>query len=176
MSIRCPNCNQEVDYRPIHCPRCGYRSELAAEYFWLYIAGGLITLAGLAFGASSFLVTDAPPEHWSRRFLGWFPLGPWPSTYHWLAFLVEGIIWTLIGLGITRHRRGALALLVALVLWEMIWTGRKLLTGAPGESMPVTSSLLITAEILGLLLASRLFRALRRTPPRDVSRLQNPSV
>ncbi|MCZ6795323.1 MAG: hypothetical protein O7J95_17090 [Planctomycetota bacterium] len=176
MPIRCPNCSQEVEYRPIRCPRCGYRTELAREYLWLYVAGGVFVLGGFVFGALSVFVVDTARDHWSRQLLGWYPLGPWALTVHWLAFLGQGIVWTLGGLGITRHRWGALGLLAATAVWNISWACREVLVAEPGESRSLSAPLLLVAELAVLLVSARLAVALARTPRRDVRKLQEPSV
>jgi len=172
MAFPCPNCSQQVESRPIVCPRCGYKSELAREYFWLYGAGALILLSGFLFGGLSTLVVDRATDHWSRHFTGWFPLGPWRPTYDWLSFLIAGIGLSLAGLGITRHRWKGLILFVAIVAWAWRWTLRKLITDTSDGPAPWIAGALIILESAGLLLAGRLALSLRRTPPRELERLQ----
>ena len=172
MAVHCPNCSEPITSEPIRCPRCGYRSEMAPEYFWLYIGGGLLIVGGLAVGALGVALQGCGPGHWSAELRGWFPLGPFPSSHHWLAFLVAGIVLSVAGMGLTRHRPGAWALLLALLSWETVWTALKLFSGAPGEPHPLLAGGLLTLEVAGFLLAARLGQALRRTPARDVGKLQ----
>lgn len=99
-------------------------------------------------------------------------VAPLATNHRWIAFLIEGILLTLAGLGITRHRWSSWFLLVLLCLWELGWTLRKLVTGEPGAPAPALASALLALEVLGLILAARLAVALRRTPERDVAKLQ----
>src|SRR5690606_24256873 len=168
-----PNCSAEVRHDVAECPRCGYRPELAREYFWLY-AGGLVVIAGgFALGILSLIIGNPGPDHWSRPLEGWFPLAPLGGQ-RWIAFLSAGVLFTLAGLGLTRHRWSAWWLLVLLLVWELGWTARKLITGEPGEPNFALAAALLATELLGLALAARLALALRRTPPRDIRRLQAP--
>ena len=177
--IECPHCSSPLEVAPeakpedpIACEVCGYRSDQVAEYFWLYLGGGAILLVGLVLGLAGVLSQDNHPDDWNEALLGWFPLGPWPRGLHWLALLVTGIVLSLVGMGFTRHFRSAYWCGLAWTLHELFWTGRKLLFDRPPPSAPATSAALLIAECLLLVLILRLGRALRRTPHRDVNRLQ----
>jgi hypothetical protein len=170
--LACPNCGQPVDATPVHCPLCGYQSKLWQEYFWLYAGGGAVVLAGIALGAIGVWVEGSSPGHWSETLRGWFPLGPWPGSHHWLAFVVEGIVLTIAGLGLTRRKRSAAVLLLGISAWEAAWTIRRLASGDAelGSSLP--AALLLTVECVLLALGLRLVVALWRTPARDATALQ----
>jgi hypothetical protein len=174
-ALLCPNCSAPLSVAPrTPCRRCGYEAALAREFLWLYLGGGGVIILGLALGIAGVLVEGAGPEHWSRAWRGWFPLGPWPSSHHWLAFLVEGIALTLAGLGLTRQQRSAAWLLSILALGEAGWlASRLILAGRMGAAPPLGSLLLLLAIEAGVVLLSvRLALALRRTPGRDVRKLQ----
>jgi hypothetical protein len=170
--VPCPNCGAPAEGPPVSCRLCGYRSEIAPEYLWLYGGGGCITLLGFALGAAGVASEGARPGHWSERCQGWFPLWPWPASYHWLSLLVAGIAFTLIGLGITRRRRVAWLALLCLCGYQAVLAALALagLRGGPG--VRGVAVLVLLAEILLLALAARLGFAFRRTPPRDIVRLQ----
>ena len=165
--LHCPNCNAPVDSEPVRCRRCGYRSEMAREYLWLYLGGGAITLLGFAHGVAGVLAEGAGPDHWSRGYRGWFPLEPWPAEHHWLGFLVVGIALTLCGLGITRRRREAWLCALFVGMYQMIWTvahvvGANLEQGR-GVADALRIALALALEGLLLLLSARIALALRRT-------------
>ena len=63
-------------------------------------------------------------------------------------------------------------LLLALLVWESVWTGRKLLTGEPGDAMALPAASLLAFEGALLLLTVRLGIALVRTPRRDARKLR----
>jgi hypothetical protein len=133
--ILCPNCGAPVEGAPVSCGLCGYRSELASEYFWLYGGGGLVTLLGFVLGAMGVAGEGARPDHWSARGEGWFPFWPWPAGYHWLSFLVAGIAFTLVGIGITRRRPAAWLGLVLLSAYQAALAALALagVRGPPGS-------------------------------------------
>ena len=118
--MNCPNCNTPIKSEPLVCKVCGYRSELAREFFWLYLGGSLLALTGFAIGACGVIVDEAGPNHYSRQLSSWYPLGLWPPAYHWMAFLVCGILITLGGMGITRRRRSAWALMTIVVAYQLL--------------------------------------------------------
>ena len=162
--LLCPNCGSPVDSAPVRCARCGYRSEMAGEYFWLYAGGCIVILAGFLLGALGIAIEGAPPGHWSRTFDGWFPIAPWPSSHRFLAYLVLGVALTGCGLGITRRKPAAWLALLAIALYELAMTVPMLppLRGEHGGSRWVV--VVLGGEILLLLLAARMGIALRRTP------------
>jgi len=166
-SVRCPNCGQKVASEPIRCLICGYRSESAGEFLWLYVTGALVMLVGLVMGALGVSANPAPVDHWSRALRGWFPLGPWPVSEHWLAFLVSGMLLTVCGMGLTRRKSMSWFVLVVLLAWEAVWTARKLVTDEPRVGSPLLAAMILFAEVALLLLTLRAGLALCRTPKRD---------
>ena len=171
-STHCPNCGHPVEKQPISCSVCGYRSESSREYFWLYLGGPLLFLLGIASGVVGSLSASAGPEHWSRVCADWFPLGTLPANWNWFAFLLLGIVLTLVGMGFTRHFKSSLYWGIALFSWQIFCGGKKLLwdPSANEDSLLPISALII--EILLLLVVIRLGLALKRTPERNISRLQ----
>ena len=168
----CPNCGQPVEEQPIDCPTCGYRSENAGEYFWLYLGGLGLILLGVISVIAGTLSEGAGPGHWSRISVGWFPLGDWPAEWNWFAYVLLGITLTLLGLGFTRRFRSSLFWGIALFSWQIFCSGKKLLWDEGSENtllLPISALIL---EILLLLMVIRLGMALSRTPQRDVLRLQ----
>jgi hypothetical protein len=165
----CPNCGEPSESEPIHCPLCGYQSHMARDFLWLYAGGGALGLVGIALGITGVVVEGAGPTDWSRALAGWFPLGPWPAAWHWLAMLVAGIVLSLIGLGLTRRSRPAWWWFFALVTWELVWTCREFFTETP---ISTVISVLLWESLLAALV-TRFAMALRRTPRRDVERLQD---
>ena len=168
----CPICNSSVDSAPIACSVCGYRSDLAREYLWLY-AGGIV-FAGIGFllGILGVFSEGRSPQHWTSITAGWFPLWPWPAGYHWLAFLVAGIVFTVGGLGLTRHRRFAWVGLAVFLFYEfglVLAAGSGILTAPEAGHLPWVLAG-VAATLFALLL--RVGIALYRTPRRDVSDLQ----
>ena len=170
--MHCPNCNSPVESGPVRCEVCGYRSEHAREFFWLYLGGVTIVLVGLAMGSLGVAAEGAGPGHWSRSLRGWFPLAPWPESHHWLAFLVAGIVLTVTGLGITRRRPLAWIALALLALYQLVW----ILLAAAGLAGPGdVTGLAMTlggGGVLLLALLARIGLALRRTPTRDAHQMQ----
>jgi len=166
---RCPNCGQPVDAIPVRCRVCGYRSDRAAEYFWLYVGGGVIGLVGIATGVAGVILEGTGPSDWSAALAGWFPLGPWPAKWHWLAFVVEGIALTLVGMGITRRRRVAVGVLAALVTWELGWC----LAALASSVVPAAAYAVLTWESLLAAFLVRAALAMRRLPSRDAGAIQN---
>ena len=164
----CPNCGEPVESEPVHCPVCGYQSHMAREFLWLYAGGGALGLVGIAVGITGVVVEGSGPAGWSRALAGWFPLGPWPAAWHWLAMIVAGIVLSMIGLGLTRRSRPAAWSLFALVTWEFIWVGCELFTETP---LAAVVSVLLWESLLATL-AARFVVALRRTPRRDAGLLQ----
>jgi len=170
--LRCPNCSGTVERQPIACDACGYRSDMAPEYLWLYAFGGVVLLVGLAIGIAGVAIQDSAPGAASEALEGWFPLGPWPRDAHWLAVLVDGIALTLVGMGLTRRFRSAFWCGLALVAFELVFTGRKWLLGAPPPSAPALAGSLLAVEVVFLVVLLRVGLALHRTPPRDVERVR----
>jgi hypothetical protein len=165
--VSCPNCSAPVEREPVECAQCGYRSSMATEYFWLYLGGSVFVLAGFVLGALGVIAEGASPGHWSELYRGWFPLAPWPAGHGWLAFIVLGIAWTILGLGVTRRRRDALAALLVLLPYLLVLAG---LTAAgalePAVSARPQALLVLAIEAPLALLLLRLVLAYRRTPPR----------
>ena len=130
-------------------------------------------LWGFALGVLSLIIGDAPQGHFVENFRGWHPFGVFSESYHWIGFLTEAIALTLAGLGLTRHRWDSWWLLTAVTGWPLALAVRKLATGEPGP--PATGYAIAVAIGCAaiLLLAARLALALRRTPPRDIRRLQS---
>jgi hypothetical protein len=176
MTWTCPNCSASLSDAPRACPRCEYRPENAREYFWLYASGMAFIALGFALGAMSLIVADGARDHWSRRFDGWFPLAPFSGEDLWIAFLLAGILYTLAGLGLTRHFWSSWYLLLGLATWQAVVSSRELLIGEP-EALGTradtwTKSIVLIAALGVLALAARVGIALKRTPPRDIRRLQ----
>lgn len=171
-SLRCPNCSHPVEREPVVCEVCGFRSENVREYFWLYLGGGAIGLAGLVLGFAGIAAAGAENRSWIAPLRGWLPFGPWPREAHWLSWLVCGIVLSLVGMGFTRHFRSAFwgGVLVASI--ALLATLRKLIFAAPPPAQPVLASVLLCVELAFLGLLWRLRLALLRTPKRDVRRLQ----
>ncbi|MBI4600640.1 MAG: hypothetical protein HY721_01640 [Planctomycetes bacterium] len=165
----CPNCSAPLDAAQAACGRCGYRPDLGWEYLWLYSGGIAFVVLGFALGALGVLAEGAGPEHWSRACAGWFPLVPWPSSHHWLAFLVAGISLTLCGLGVTRRRLDALLGLLLVLSW--VTAGSVLAAcGLAGSGGARSAALgVLAVEVPLLLLALRVALAFRRTPRRPNS-------
>ena len=169
--LHCPNCSSPIAAEPVQCSVCGYRSDRAREYLWMYLGGAVFIAVGFALGAFGVACEGAAPGHWSRE-LAWFPLAPWPEFYHWLAFLVTGIGFTLGGLGLTRRRWSAWLFLLLLTLYE---AG---LAAAAAAGMIDAAASRGNALILSLaaatlcLLLIRIGAAFGRTPIRDAARLQ----
>lgn len=175
--IVCPVCNSPVDVAPaIHCTVCEYRSTDAPEYLWTFVVGILCTFLGFALGVASLLTEERPVTHWRGLFAGWFPLAPWPDSYHWLGFLIVGIVLTLGGVGLTRRRRGAWLLLVGIALYEgglaggaiLGWWGNPTALWVPGGT---ALGALISVALLG-----RVGLALHRLPQRNAIELQKHAV
>ena len=141
---------------------------MAKEFLWLYVGGGALGLVGIAVGIFGVVLEGSGPGDTSRGLAGWFPLGLWPEAWHWFGWIVYGIGLTLIGMGFTRRSRRAWWCLFALVAWEFVWACREFFTETPASL--VVGVLLW--ELALAFLAARLALALRRTPPRDVTRLQ----
>jgi hypothetical protein len=141
---------------------------MAREYLWLYLGGGAIALLGFAYGTLGVLAEAA--DDWSRGYRGWFPFEPWPAGSHWLSFLVVGIVLTLSGMGITRHRRDAWLTALALGMYQMVWTVARATwaTGSPVGREKALFFLALAAEAFLLLLGTRIGLALHRTPPRRI--------
>ena len=171
-STHCPNCGHPVEGQPIRCSICGYRSESAGEYFWLYLGGPLLILLGLISVVAGFLSEGAGSEHWSRVCAGWFPLGAWPRDWNWFAFILLGIGLTLVGFGFTRHFKSSFYWAIALFSWQIFCRGKKLLWNSPANEDSLLPASAMVVEILLLLMVIRLGLALKRTPGRDIPRLQ----
>ena len=170
--MNCPNCDSPVQRDPVVCDVCGYRSDLAREFFWLYIGGTLLAFVGFALGACGVLIDESGRDHWSRALAAWYPLGLWPEAHHWMAFLVSGILVTLGGMGLTRRRRSAWFLLTVIVAYQLLWSAATLL-GFGGGDVPVTWPAALPAfNVLLAVLLARIGVALRRTPPRDAAQMQ----
>ncbi len=164
----CPNCGEHADSDPIDCPVCGYRDDMAGEYFWLYVGGGLLGIVGIVVGVSGVFLEGGARDGWVSSLHGWFPLGPWSWKWHWLSCVVSGMCLTLIGMGFTRRFRSSFFALLALAVWESIWVIRELVSDGPS----LLAIALLVWEIALLALAARLGLALHRVPHRDVAKLQ----
>jgi len=168
----CPNCGHPVEEQPIDCSVCGYCSESAGEYFWLYLGGLALTILGIISVIAGTLAEGAGPGHWSLVSVGWFPLGDWAADWNWFAYILLGIMLTLVGMGFTRHFRSSLFWGIALFSWQIFCSGKKLLWDqATNENILLPISALVL-EVLLLLMVIRLGLALSRTPQRDILRLQ----
>ncbi len=170
--LHCPNCSGTVERQPIVCDACGYRSDMASEYLWLYAVGGFVLLLGMATGVAGVMIQGNARGAASGALEGWFPLGPWPRDFHWLAVLVAGILLTLVGMGLTRRFRSAYWAGLVLVVFEIVFTGRKLVAEAPPPQAPALAGTLLAVEVVFLAVLVRVGIALRRTPPRDVDRVR----
>ena len=164
----CPNCGEPVESKPFDCPLCGYRSDRATEYFWLYAGGGGVANVGALLRISGVVLEGTGPVEWSRVVAGWFPLGPWPASWHWMALIVSGIVLTLIGMGCTRLFHSALIALGAVVAWESAWVIHHLVTSGLSTAVVVV----LVWEIALTLLGARLRLAFRRIPKRNLELLQ----
>ena len=171
-STHCPNCGHPVEKQPISCSVCGYRSESSREYFWLYLGGPLLFLLGIASGVVGILSASAGPEHWSRVCADWFPLGTLPANWNWFAFLLLGIVLTLVGMGFTRHFKSSFYAGIVLFCWQIFCTGKKLLSDNHENTSSFIVLFVLSREVLLLLLVMRMRLALKRTPEREIYRLQ----
>ncbi|MEE3199519.1 MAG: hypothetical protein VX254_05745 [Planctomycetota bacterium] len=145
---------------------------MAKEYFWLYLGGGLLILLGAIHVVLGTISQDSGQGHWSRFFSGWFPLGPWPADSNWFAMIVLGIALTLLGLGFTRHFKSSFYAGIGLFCWQIFCSAKKLLSGPPENSSAFLVLSVLILEVLLLLLVIRLGLALKRTPEREIYRLQ----
>lgn len=145
---------------------------MAKEYFWLYLGGGLLILLGAIHVVLGTLSQDSGQDHWSRFFSGWFPLGPWPADSNWFVMIVLGIALTLLGLGFTRHFKSSFYAGIGLFCWQIFCSAKKLLSGPPENSSASLVLSVLILEVLLLLLVIRLGLALKRTPEREIYRLQ----
>ena len=171
-STHCPNCGHPLVKQPINCSVCGYRSESSREYFWLYLGGPLLFLLGIVSGIVGFLSGSAGSEHWSRVYADWFPLGALPADWNWFAFILLGIVLSLVGMGFTRRFKPSLYCGIALFSWQIFCGGKKLLWDSSASEDSLLPASALVAEILLLLLVMRLGLALKRTPERNIARLQ----
>ena len=172
LTANCPNCGHPVEKQLIDCSVCGYCSESAGEYFWLYLGGLTLIILGIISVVAGTLAEGAGPEHWSLVSAGWFPLGNWTADWNWFAYILLGITLTLVGMGFTRHFKSSLFWGIALFSWQIFCSGKKLLWDqATNENILLPISALIL-EVLLLLMVIRLGLALSRTPQRDILRLQ----
>ena len=179
--VHCPNCGAETpapagSASPEPCPACGYSGRNAREYFWLYGAGAAVILLGFALGAAGVLLQGVPPDHASRGLGGRYPIPLWPGEWHWLAFLVAGILYTLSGMGITRRRWAGLA---AFAGTAAIGAAGAILAmaGASGaDGVTGTAAMLLAAHAVLLAGAARLWLSFRRTPPRDPARIRDAAL
>ena len=170
--MNCPNCNTPIKSEPSVCKVCGYRSELAREFFWLYLGGSVLALTGFAIGVCGVIVDEAGPDHCSRQLSSWYPLGLWPPAHHWMAFLVCGILITLGGMGITRRRRSAWALMTIVVAYQLFGCVAAATGILPHDGLLIWPLALAVFQALLLALLLRLGLALWRVPPRDAGRMQ----
>ena len=176
--VHCPNCGAEAPAQapsPEPCPACGYSGRNAREYFWLYGAGAAVILLGFALGGGGVLLQGVPFDQASRRLGGWNPIPLWPGEWHWLAFLVAGILYTLAGMGITRRRRAGLAAFAGTAAVGA--AGAILaLTRARASGFTGMTAMILAAHAVLLALAARLWLSFRRTPPRDPSRIREAAL
>ncbi len=168
--LSCPNCNSPLTAEPAHCDVCGYRTEQAAEFLWLYLGGAVITLLGFGFGVIAVLSEGAGLDHWSRELRGWYPLGPIAGESNWLAFLITGIALTVGGLGITRRKLSAWWLLVILTLYQLIWP---LLQTTQSSATSLLAMVLTVGHLAIGALLLRAGAALRRLPARSAEVMQH---
>ncbi len=138
----------------------------------MYLGGGLLILMGAIHVVLGTLWEGSRQEHWSGFFSGWYPLGPWPADSNWFAIVLHGIALTLIGLGFTRHFTSSFYAGIALFCWQIICAGKKLLQGSPESTADLALVSALILEVLLLLLVIRIGIALRRTPEREIYRLQ----
>ena len=138
----------------------------------MYLGGGVLILLGALHVVLGTLSEGSRQDHWSRLFSGWYPLGPWPADSNWFAIVLLGIALTLVGLGFTRHFKSSFYAGIALFCWQILCAGKKLLSDAPENtsSFIVLSALIL--EVLLLLLVIRMGLAIKRTPGREIQRLQ----
>ena len=170
--VHCPNCGHPAERQPINCTICGYRSELVKEYFWLYLGGAALILLGAIHVVLGTLSQGSGQDHWSRFFSGWFPLGPWPADSNWFAIVVLGVALTLLGLGFTRHFKWSFYAGIGLFCGQIFCAVKKLLSGTPENASTFLVLSVLILEVLLLLLVIRLGLALKRTPEREIYRLQ----
>jgi hypothetical protein len=170
--LHCPNCSAPVNAEPISCPLCGYRSELAGEYLWIYLGGSAFLLLGFLLGVTGVAIEGAGPEHWSSPYRGWFPFAPWPESYHWLGVLIAGIALTVGGLGITRRWRSAWIFLVALTAYEAALALLAALGPVSRETLGARPMIFFVLATTLVLLLLRVGLAFRRTPRRDAAKLR----
>jgi len=177
--VHCPNCGAEAPAQapsPEPCPACGYSGRNAREYFWLYGAGAAVILLGFALGGGGVLLQGVPFDQASRRLGGWNPIPLWPGEWHWLAFLVAGILYTLAGMGITRRRRAGLAAFAGTAAVGAAGAILALTRARREEGVTGTAAMILAAHAVLLALAARLWLSFRRTPPRDPSRIREAAL
>ena len=138
----------------------------------MYLGGGVLILLGALHVVLGTLSQDSRQDHWSRLFSGWYPLGPWPADSNWFAIVLLGIALTLIGLGFTRHFKSSFYAGIVLFGWQILCAGKKLLSGSPENTARFTVLSVLILEVLLLLLVIRIGMALKRTPGREIDRLQ----
>ena len=179
--VHCPNCGAEASAQagsasPEPCPACGYSGRNAREYFWLYGAGAAVIILGFALGGAGVLLQGVPPDHASRRLAGSCPIPLWPEEWHWLAFLVAGIIYTIAGMGITRRRWAGLAAFAGTALVGVAGAILALAGDRASGGVGGTAAMLLAAHAVLLALAARLWLSFKRTPPRDPSRIREAAL
>jgi len=145
---------------------------MVKEYFWLYLGGGLLIVLGALHVVLGTLSQGSRQAHWSRFFSGWYPLGPWPADSNWFAIVVLGVALTLIGLGFTRHFKSSFYAGIVLFCWQIFCTGKKLLSDNHENTSSFIVLFVLILEVLLLLLVMRMRLALKRTPEREIYRLQ----
>ncbi|MFP6738090.1 MAG: hypothetical protein VCD34_05040 [Planctomycetota bacterium] len=145
---------------------------MVKEYFWLYLGGGVLIVLGALHVVLGTLSQDSRQDHWSRFFSGWYPLGPWPADSNWFAIVVLGVALTLIGLGFTRHFKSSFYAGIVLFCWQIFCAGKKLLSDNPENTSSFIVLFVLILEVLFLLLFIRMGLALKRTPEREIYRLQ----
>lgn len=167
--LRCPNCNAPVKQQPIECDVCGYRAAMAREFLIVYLGGAAFAILGFAYVTIAVLIEGAGPEHWSRVFDDWFPLGLWPRSYEWLAFLFVGIVLTMGGIGMTRRRRVAWVATLSLLVYQTAW---QLIALFGSDTIAFIVGLTLAMNAICMSAVACVGVSLWRLPARDVVRMQ----